>query len=238
MANNNNAYVGSSNSNGPEFRIQITNDDFELYVVHSAPLTLAAHQYRDLNYLVYVPKYIDCEMINWNSLSNIKGSNMAISSYVFPNPTVDEFPLLSKTSALTEAGNFGVLEVLSFNPLNVITGTVLNIKIRLVNNLNEDKVYNLLASFKGNMTSKINTSKFQINGELSIDVGKAVPRWTTTGPIADNDELTAKDEVSGSGTDADPYTYDGKTYADQAKAEAAAVAGEKLKSNPSVAGWV
>ena len=198
MSSNNNAYVGSSNSNGPEYRIQITNDDFELYVVHSAPLTLEKQKYRDLSYLVYVPKYIECEMINWNSLTNIKGSNMSISSYVFPNPTVDEFPLLDQNKLALEdaanatAGKFGVLEVLLFKPMNVITGTVINIKIRLANNSDKDQVFNLLASFRGNMTSKINTSKFQINGELSIDEPKAIPALAA---VVNEDAVTIQGDL-------------------------------------------
>jgi hypothetical protein len=211
MASNGSGYVNSSSGVGNEFRIQITGNEFELTVVHADPIELKAESTQDLSYLVYVPKYIEGEQINWGSLSNIKGANMSITSYVFPAVTVDNLEHLDHTKVFNN-GDHGVIDVLLFKPMYVITGTVINIKIRLVNYQSTSQIYHLLASFKGNMNTQIKASSFKINGRILIDNAVEIPTMAKKAIIPEDEPVPEPRVPTASELELYTDLQDGKFY--------------------------
>jgi hypothetical protein len=160
----------------PEFRIQLTGTQFELYVAHNSKISIQAKEYVDIDYSVYVPKYVECTMLNWDNLTNVNGNNMKLSSYTFPDPINQEFSPLG--TGITTGGlvELGVLEVLHFEPFDVLTGHVLKITIRVINNTEEERAdLNLTAYFKGFMQSRKECASFKIMGNVDVHAGVAMP---------------------------------------------------------------
>jgi hypothetical protein len=158
----------------PDFRIQLTGTQFELYVAHNSKIDIQAKEYVDINYSVYVPKYVDCTMLNWDNLVNVNGNNLKLSSYTFPDDGHVDFPLLS--SSVTSSGTtLGVLEVLNFDTIDVLTGHVIKITIRVINNESESYPdLNLTAYFKGFMQSRKECASFKIMGNVDVKAGVAM----------------------------------------------------------------
>jgi hypothetical protein len=172
----------------PEFRIQLTGTQFELYVAHNSKISIQAKEYVDIDYSVYVPKYVECTMLNWANIASVNGNNMKLSSYTFPDAVNIEFPSLG-TSVTSGENDLGVLEVLLFDKIDVLTGHVLKITIRVINNTEDEQSdLNLTAYFKGFMQSRKECATFKIMGNVDVKAGVAMPStaFPTTGDAAGN----------------------------------------------------
>jgi hypothetical protein len=168
--------LGYSSNEGaiPEFRIQLTGTQFELYVAHNSNTAIQANEYIEIKYSVYVPKYVDCNMLNWEQLNNVVGNNMKLSSYTFPNPSKTDIPLLPSDVNST-GSSLGVLEVLDFDKFDVLTGHVLKITVRVLNNTAADVDLNLTAYFRGFMQARKDCETFKIMGNVDVEQGVAIP---------------------------------------------------------------
>jgi hypothetical protein len=172
----------------PDFRIQLTGTQFELYVAHNSKISIQSKEYVDINYSVYVPKYVECTMLNWANLENVNGNNMKLSSYTFPEAINQEFAPLG-TSVTSGGTELGVLEVLYFDRFDVLTGHVLKITIRVINNTEDEQPdLNLTAYFKGFMQSRKECATFKIMGNVDVKAGVAMPStaFLTIGDAAGN----------------------------------------------------
>jgi len=168
--------LGYSSNEGaiPEFRIQLTGTQFELYVAHNSNTIIQSKEYIDIKYSVYVPKYVECNMLNWEQLNNVVGNNMKLTSYTFPDESKLAIPLLPSDVNSTDI-TLGVLEVLDFERIDVLTGHVLKINVRVLNNTEEEVTLNLTAYFRGFMQARKDCETFKIMGNVNVSQGIAIP---------------------------------------------------------------
>jgi hypothetical protein len=153
----------------PEYRIQLTGTQFELYVVHNAPNVIEAGKFSDITYTIYVPKYVECDMLNWSSLTNVNGDNMNLVDYAFPASYSSSTPMPTVTGGDSDTTNaLRLVDVISFSRSDVLTGSILKIVYRVVNGTGENKTLNLVASFRGNMATRKGCAQFKIMGDIQV----------------------------------------------------------------------
>jgi hypothetical protein len=158
----------SPDSAVPDFRIQLTGTQFELYVAHNAETKIEAKSFIEIKYTVYVPKYVECDKLNWSSLNNVNGDNTVMTNYVFPNLTATSITIGS--SATSDGETYvRIANKTSYERVDVVTGSLLKIAVRLFNYTEEDvNDLNLISYFKGNMQTRRGCGQFAIMGDIKI----------------------------------------------------------------------
>jgi hypothetical protein len=180
------AHLGFVSNEGaiPEYRIQLTGTQFELHVVHNAPTVIEADKFSDVTYSIYVPKYVDREVINWSSLVVLNGDNMQLVNYVFPN--IDNtIAIASVTAGISpDVTDLKIVDVIESSINNVLTGSVIKIRYRILNG-GASQTLNLVATFRGNIAVRKGCAKFKIIGNIDVSQSVALDTIDTATDYAD-----------------------------------------------------